>query len=261
VNAFHFVLNSRFCRRVQLLAAVVLVWTQAPAFAADPPIIVAARNGDLESVKRILESNPKAANMTCIDHETALHAVCRPSRDRICVQSNLQFSAKALADQNPIAKILIEHGADVNAKDAFGDTPLLEAIESDDSSLAMFLIQNRADVTQTSSIALSGEKFTALHLAARREHFCPELIMLLVANRAKINAQTNFGNTPLHLAAIYNRPEVAKLLLQSGADVTIINKSGQTPLDAARAAGNEDVVKVLSAIAEENNVTPKRDVR
>ncbi|HUX44214.1 MAG TPA: ankyrin repeat domain-containing protein, partial [Terracidiphilus sp.] len=56
---------------------------------------------------------------------------------------------------------------------------------------------------------------------------------VLLEHGADVNRQSSNGNTPLHLAAKWNRIETAKLLLASGADVTIRNENGETPQELA----------------------------
>ena len=85
---------------------------------------------------------------------------------------------------------------------------------------------------------------TPLHLAAKYDQ--PEIVALLLANGADVNAQadvryvTNFGGqqhygeTPLMLALLsYHHKEVVELLIIHGADVNIVLNNADTPLSRA----------------------------
>ena len=64
---------------------------------------------------------------------------------------------------------------------------------------------------------------------------------------ADVNAQNDDGVTPLHLAALLNKPEIARLLLEHGANPNLANNEGETPLDWARNEGYLEIVVMLAA--------------
>ena len=93
-----------------------------------------------------------------------------------------------------IVKLLIEKGAEVNAKTKNGLTALVCA-------------------------------------GGTQKH---EIIKVLLENKANVDVQNTSKNTALHLAARVGKEETVKLLLAYGADVSIKNKRGQTALDVAK---------------------------
>lgn len=80
---------------------------------------------------------------------------------------------------------------------------------------------------------------TLLHRAGSRD-----VATLLFSKGADLEAATDQGWTPLHLAALHNNGALAEQLLGRGAKVNAKDKSGRTPL--ALAGGSEPVTRILS---------------
>ena len=72
---------------------------------------------------------------------------------------------------------------------------------------------------------------TPLHFAAWKGH--QEIVELLIAKGAGVNAKDEDDLTPLHNASITDQKEVAALLIANGADVNTTDMHGRTPLDVA----------------------------
>ena len=60
-----------------------------------------------------------------------------------------------------------------------------------------------------------------------------EIVELLIAAGADVNAKNDWGWTPLTYAAINDHEEIAELLIAKGADVNAKDDGGETPLDFA----------------------------
>ena len=109
-------------------------------------------------------------------------------------------------------------GADVDAKDMNGETPLTWAANKE---IAELLIAEGADVN-----ARDKRGKTPLHYAKTKE-----IAELLIAKGADVNAKDKSESTPLHYA---KTKEIAELLIAKGADVNARNKNNETPIDLAR---------------------------
>ncbi len=91
-------------------------------------------------------------------------------------------------EDTEIAKLLIDHGADVNSNDA--STPLLDAAEEGQDEIVKLLLARGAKA----DTRVAGD--TPLLTAAGRGH--PGCVELLIAAGADVNAADNDGNTGLH---------------------------------------------------------------
>jgi ankyrin repeat protein/DNA-binding beta-propeller fold protein YncE len=153
---------------------------------------------------------------------------------------------------------LIAKGADVNAAEKDGVTPLLQAVLSADDEVLAALIEAGAAVNQAS--AIDGDVLRnhgAQIEPGQRPHVTPLLLAAFLGNRAvverllrakgDVRAAGDDGMQPLHLAAFRASGEIATLLLDSEADVNARDANAATPLHAAAAQGNVPVAAVLLA--------------
>lgn len=101
-------------------------------------------------------------------------------------------------------------GLCVDERDEAGETPLIVAAERGDAPLARALLEAGADAT-----AASASGWTALHGAA--ECGSVATIEMLAEAGADVSAQAGSGKTPLDIARQYERPEAAAALIKLGA--------------------------------------------
>jgi len=78
---------------------------------------------------------------------------------------------------------------------------------------------------------------------AARDGTPQEVEKMLAANKNLINARTELGSTPLHIAATSSNPEIAKLLVARGANVNARDNNGTTPLHIAAYTGRKELVE------------------
>ncbi len=270
----------------------------------------AAANGGHSTILDLLIANGADVNINCL-FGTPLHLAtrCRSEvKDDTCAEivgkllaKGADVNAKASKDGGtPLhntarrgrfkaAELLVAAGADVNAKDKVGHTPLWyakdkytgdeddvrivellrrhgaieslhDAAEGGDVSQVKRLISKGADVNAKTD----GWLITPMHVAAREGH--KEVCELLIAKGAEVNvksgevdvADMNYkdeGWTPLHAACAEGHQGVAKLLLTHGAAVNAKTKHSKTPLDVAKKKGHQDVVELLQKHGAEEGIS------
>ena len=132
---------------------------------------------------------------------------------------------------------LLESGADIHAQDDMGNTALHFSADVSNSKLTSRLIEAGADPNANNKIHA-----TPLHaVAASRTQFeigqiKIDTIDTLTKAGANINAHDDHGNTPLHYVAQGLYPEagrVAKELIDRGADPEQVNRLGLSPLETS----------------------------
>jgi len=154
-----------------------------------------------------------------------------------------------------IVKVLLRHGADVNAKDFAGKTPIYFATSNADYGLFKLFLRKKAVVRNN-----------LLHLAARSGSL---KILRTLLKLCAVNARDEKGRTALHHVNFSVEPvqltsvssyslktlrlsptdvlhaHVARLLLMNGADVNARDILGEPPLHMAVREGSESIVGVL----------------
>jgi cytohesin len=158
-------------------------------FSGDKPIHKAAEKGDLEKVKKIIKEDPNQVN----------------------IQNMLRPLEKAAKFRHyDTVKALLVHGANVNCKNIFGQTPS--------------------------------------HWAALWSN--KEMIDLLLSYGADISVRDENNEIPLHWAAKGDNKEVVDSLLSHGADVFAKNNDNQTPREVALEYGRNKLAQYLKTKEE-----------
>jgi ankyrin repeat protein len=149
-------------------------------------------------------------------------------------------------------KMLIEHKADVNAKNTAGSTALMWSVT--DAKKVRLLLDNNADVNVA---ARSGR--TALIIAAFANPSA-EVVKMLLAKGANVNVMDTRKVTPLNASTFGNDTATTKLLLEANADINTPDTFiGLTPLINASGNRNLEAVKLLLAKGANVNAVSKTE--
>lgn len=150
------------------------------------------------------------------------------------------------AEEGDTSKVkkLLANGADVNAKQKDGVTPLMQAAWKGQTEIAEMLLAKGADVN-----AKDKNGMTALIRAAYFGH--GETVQALLANGANVNVKEHqIGWTALMWAAGKGHPEIVRSLLANGADVNAHDEQNLTPIQIAEVNGHDEIVTLLRRYAK-----------
>lgn len=143
---------------------------------------------------------------------------------------------------------LIVKGANVNATDKYGNSPLHYASNTEKKGgieAVKFLVSKGAETNSTNNAGS-----TPLVLAAHTGQ--TEIVSFLLEKKAIVNAKDS-TYSPLHAASLNGYSEIAKLLIDKGASINAKDKDGYTPLRNASFKGSMEIVKLLIANKAEVN--------
>ena len=168
-------------------------------------LFAAVDREELNTIEKILKEDKSFINVKTSQEETLLHIAMR--------KENLNM-----------ASLLLRYGAEVDALNKFGSTPLYNAIYQGDITGIEFLIGAGANIEFRN---YKGN--TPLHWAVDCQK--PRVCSFLISKGVNINAQNNEGETPLFMACDQNLYEIFKILFDAGADINIPNRFNEVPLD------------------------------
>lgn len=120
-------------------------------------------------------------------------------------------------DAEEMCSTLIGSGYNVNAVDAFGQTPLFIALQKGHVEIVQILLDARANPNHADK-NLNTPLMAAIN--ANLDIKCDiniKLIEMLLKSGAKINQANKYEETPLKVACIAERTKIAKFLIDNGA--------------------------------------------
>ncbi len=202
-----------------------VTWAQSSSISLSEAdkIIRAARFDDLRAIKQFAEHDGNV-NLTERDRgETLLMISVREQSQKVF--DYLLTHPKIQLDQR--------------AKN--GDTAIMLAAYLEQKETVQRLIEAGAQVNQAG--------WTALHYAAVVGRL--DIIEMLIARFAYIDAETPNKTTPLMLAARRGEMNVVKYLIAEGADISLKNMLGWTAYDFAVESERRDIAALLQELMQE----------
>lgn len=192
----------------------------------NPDFIKAVLKGDVKKVESMLNAGV-SANSSSNGESALIH----------CAKVNSSWSTSL-----SILKLLLKHGADMNAWAIVEGTALTISITSGNIDFVKTLVENGVDVNFRHQYLVP-----AIFFAANSKHR-NEILKILLENGADPNDRNSDSMTPLMLTSMTNNLDGCKILIEHGADVNVQREKklgGEAPLFYAVQSGYFDIVKLL----------------
>ena len=217
-----------------------------------------------------------------IDHGADVNAECKYWKwDGYEAVQWTSLHTAIYEDHPDIALLLLESGADPEARSSKNQTPLCVASFCGHVDVARSLIDCGADLNAKSwdwtgpteeedwwtplhaaiykghrDVALlllehgsdpeirNSQDETALHVASYRG--CADIIVpQLLSRGADPNAEARFFGTPLHVSSMFGKPEIARIVLEQGVNPNALDDWGRTALHKASGYGGPEIARIL----------------
>ena len=198
-----------------ILFLAIFLGFAMPALAAGCPLCDAAKKGDVDEVRRLLDggANPDRSQPLSPDFPMPETALLHAIRE----------------EHIEIVKILLEYGANPNWL-----KPCPACYSKLEPLIGVAQYEEKGKEKIVAMILILGG-FTPLIKASAHGKF--EIAKILLEGRANPNQANKEGFTPLIVAAMRNKPNTAVLLLDNGADPNLTYE-GETALDIAQRKEN-----------------------
>jgi ankyrin repeat protein len=258
---------------VALLSLVAVIPVVNGQVAGEPPLIAAARDGDLQTVRALVAKRANV-NEKARDGSTALlwavyHSDIDMTRALIAAGAILNtpnrygvtplLQASRTGDA-PLISVLLKAGADFYLPHPDGETPLMAASRTGRIDAVRMLIEAGADPN-----AVTYQEETALMWAAAEGH--ADVITALLAAKADPNRKARLntikerkhadhptgGLTALMYAARNGHEAAVRALVKGAADPKLTNGDGLTATMLAIVNDRLDLAKVLVDLGADPN--------
>jgi ankyrin repeat protein len=211
---------------------------------ANLDIFTAAGLGMVGRVESFLKADEKSIRATRFGGETPLHWAAGTGQEpvvELLLARKADINAQGPWERTPlhyaavrghkgVVAALLRHKAKIEATDMWGSTPLHAAAWGGHQDVVKLLLESKANVNARkdrvvkpgwaiSMDAGDPKPFdpmmsTPLHEAASLGH--KEVVEILLASKADVNAKDKYGDTPLRMAMRYGHKDVAKILRRCG---------------------------------------------
>ena len=202
------------------------------------PLHLAAHYGFLGAARVLVERNADIAARNILGN-TPLHST---------MSWWFAMSESSKDGRLDVVKLLLERGADPDAKNDALETPLQEASYQGSVKGAQLMLEHGANIhtRNKNGQTLLHQNLTGLTDTLNILDMILDTMRYLLTHGADVDALDDDHATPLHVASYHGCAKGARLLLEHGANVHLEDKKGRTPFQVAEEGGRRNITQLLS---------------
>jgi len=240
-DRYPFHLEERFDR---ILVKIELLWDYPEIDDYFSELMIDKRGGRQGFSKSVMDDILRLRDfresVTLRDAERKADAIGELERRGVSVNKD-QFLKALLDGEKELIDLFVRSGFNIHTEDAQGTPAILIAMKKGYTVIGHILINAGADVNARDRMGL-----TPLLLACGKStRGYKEIAEMLIKKGANINVRDRLGNTPLLLSLSGGVAGIAELLIERGADVYALTRNGENALSLAEKAGNTKIAALL----------------
>ena len=196
-----------------------------------------------------------------------------PEVAQLLIEHGADVNARMNTGQTPlhlagtveVVRVLLEHRANVCTEDKEGKTPLRVAVlETMKLEITRMLLERgaNADVADSEGRTLLHKLADYWGLKNYGKNDIVRLVRMLLEHGANVGAVSLLGETPLHMSAGSGCVETLRILLEHGANVGAVDNGGRTPLHSVVGHWSRDrSVEIARVLLEHGANVRAKDIR
>jgi uncharacterized protein len=219
----------------------------------ETPLMSAAHGGYTEVVRLLLKQGPSLSEknealLEASHGEPAIiigeNASDGTSSDAAAARRKVMSEAEKPWVE--IVRLLLDSGADIEARDEYRGPPLIYASEFAQTNVVLLLLDRGANLHARDKEGRTALIAASCNCAVATMNDAYDVVEVLLHKGADVNAHSNDGTTALMAAAGgFGGSAIVKLLLEHGADPRAKDSAGSTALSFALKTGRKDKIELI----------------
>jgi ankyrin repeat protein len=219
----------------------------------ETPLTHAAYGGHAEIVRLLLQQNPDLAEknealLEVAHGEPAIVMVQDVPGTSPADQTVSRRHAMSVAEKPWVetVKLLLDSGANIEARDEYRGPPLLDAAGYAQTDIVRYLLDRGANLNARDKGGSTALIIASCECAVATMNDAYDVVEVLLDRGSDVNAHSNDGTTALmNAAGGFGGSAIVRLLLEHGADPTARDSEGNTALKFASERDRKDKVELI----------------